>query len=387
MNVGSGDDLKKFSIYAIPPDSFFSDTVYIDSQFILMAPEMPFTDKLKETVREWGFNEIMSSGDVLDDYAADKVEDFSAPAQATINSDSEKIKKAEDFYNDFLIFVETLFFKAATKNELDKNSITETVKSACEIIRDDRRYLLRILRNVTADPDANYLVSHVVKSTIIAIIIGAYLKLPHHRMIELGVSAVLHEIGMIKLPPQIYLTKRPLALQERKAMMTHPILGFNLLRSFDFPLNITMGALEHHERENGTGYPQKLTGDKISLYSKIIAVSCSYEALSSQRPHKEAKDGYTGMLELLKNEGKQYDDTIIRALVYSLSIYPIGLYVLLSSGRKGQVVDVNPEYPRYPIVQVFRELTPDGKNKILETSQDGLHIVRPLRRDETGSML
>ena len=91
------------------------------------------------------------------------------------------------------------------------------------------------------------------------------------------------------------------------------------------------------------------------------------------------------MLELLKNEGKQYDDTIVRALVYSLSIYPIGLYVLLSSGRKGQVVDINPENPRFPIVQVFGELTPDGKNKVLETSQNGIYIVRPLNRDETGS--
>jgi HD-GYP domain-containing protein (c-di-GMP phosphodiesterase class II) len=162
-------------------------------------------------------------------------------------------------------------------------------------------------------------------------------------------------------------------------------LSFNLLKSFDFPLVISLAALEHHERENGSGYPQKLTSEKISFYAKIIAVACSYEALSSQRPHKEAKDGHTGMLELLKNERKQYDDTVVRALVFSLSIYPIGLYVLLSSGKKGQVVDVNPENPRYPIVQVFGELTPDGKNKTLETSPSGLSIVRPLTREEINS--
>jgi HD-GYP domain-containing protein (c-di-GMP phosphodiesterase class II) len=155
------------------------------------------------------------------------------------------------------------------------------------------------------------------------------------------------------------------------------------LKSFDFPLTVTLAALEHHERENGSGYPRKLPGERISLYAKIIAVACSYEALSAQRPHKEAKDGYTGMLELLKNEGKQYDDTVVRALVYSLSIYPIGLYVLLSNGKKGQVVDVNPENPRFPIVQIFGELNPDGKNKVVETTQGGLQIVRPLTKDET----
>jgi HD-GYP domain-containing protein (c-di-GMP phosphodiesterase class II) len=162
------------------------------------------------------------------------------------------------------------------------------------------------------------------------------------------------------------------------------VLSFNLLKSFDFPLVISLAALEHHERENGTGYPQKLTGDKISLYAKIIAVACSYEALSTKRPHKEAKDGYTGMLELLRNEGKQYDETVVRALVFSLSIYPIGLYVLLSNGKKGQVVDINPENPRCPIVQVFGDLTPDGKNKTLETSPGGVSIVRPMTREEIG---
>ena len=197
-------------------------------------------------------------------------------------------------------------------------------------------------------------------------------------------AALLHEIGMIKLPSHMYLSNRPLQPNEQKAILSHPVLGYNLLKSFGFPLTVNVAALEHHERENGSGYPRNLPGNRISLYAKIIAVACSYEALSAQRPHKEAKDGYTGMLELLKNEGKQYDDTVVRALVFSLSIYPIGLYVLLSSGRKGQVVDVNPENPKFPIVQVFGELTPDGKNKILETSQDGISIVRPLTREEIG---
>ena len=91
------------------------------------------------------------------------------------------------------------------------------------------------------------------------------------------------------------------------------------------------------------------------------------------------------MIDLLKNEGKQYDDTVVRALVFSLSIYPIGLYVLLSNGRKGQVVDVSPENPRFPIVQVFGEKMPDGKDRIIETAQTGIHIVRPLIKSEVAA--
>ena len=374
--------MQKYTLSEVPVGSFFSEPVYLEKQFLLAAPEMPITQELIKILTEWEFNEVYSAGIPMEDYAADRVEGGEIADSAL--GDGDKIMRAEEFYAEFHKYVENLFTYAVIKNHLDFKPIADKVKLACDIIREDRRFLLRVLKNTMPNPTDNYLASHAVKSTIISIIIGLYLKLPIHRLIELGVAALLHEIGMIKLPPQVYLSNRPLQPHERKAILSHPVLSYNLLKSFDFPLTVTLAALEHHERENGAGYPRKLTGDKISLYSKIIAVACSYEALSSQRPHKEAKDGYTGMLELLKNEGKQYDDTVVRALVYSISIYPIGLYVLLSSGRKGQVVDVNPENPRFPIVQIFGELTPDGKNKVMETSQDGISIVRPLTKEEIG---
>jgi HD-GYP domain-containing protein (c-di-GMP phosphodiesterase class II) len=381
--------MKNYILKDIPPDSYFSKTVYLDSQFILVTPEMPFSPQLAETLTEWQFQEVYSDGEPCEDFVAETLTtmdetELANPTNLATMNDADKIKRAEAFYVSFYHYAENLFTRLAIKDDLELKAVSEKVKDVCDMIRDDRRFLMRAQNNVET-PGENYLVSHSVRSTIIAIIIGTYLKLPAHRLIELGVAALLHEIGMLKLPSQVYLNNRPLTPQEQKAILTHPVLSYNMLKSFDFPLVISLAALEHHERENGSGYPQKLTSEKISLYAKIIAVACSYEALSSRRPHKAAKDGYTGMLELLKNEGKQYDDTIVRALVFSLSIYPIGLFVLLSSGKKGQVVDVNPENPRYPIVQVFGELTPDGKNKTLETSPEGISIVRPLTRKEIGN--
>jgi HD-GYP domain-containing protein (c-di-GMP phosphodiesterase class II) len=376
--------MRNFILKEIPPGSFFSKPVYLDNQFILTAPEVQFSRELIQALLEWEFKEIRSDGEPQEGYAGDEVivQEVEGVAEKSVLSDGSQIQEAEKFYANFLKYVESLFTIVATKKEIHFNQVAERVKEICDFVKDQRRYLLRIIRNENPAENDNYLASHALKSTIIAIIIGSYIKLPTHRLIELGVAALLHEIGMIMLPPQVYLAKRALNPAERKAILTHPILSFNILKNFDFPLVVSLAALEHHERENGGGYPQKLTGDKISLYAKIIAVACSYEALTSSRPHKDAKDGYSGMIDLLKNEGKQYDDTIVKALVFSLSIYPIGLYVLLSNGKKGQVVDVNPENPRYPLVQVFGELTPDGKNRILETSQGGVYIARPLRREE-----
>ncbi|MDR0487237.1 MAG: HD-GYP domain-containing protein, partial [Treponema sp.] len=303
----------------------------------------------------------------------------------SVQSDADKIEQAGKFYVHFLRFVENMFLRLTVSNELDFESAAAQVRNTVEFIREDRRFLMRVLKTTEPAADKSYLATHSVRSTILAIIIGTYLKLPNHRLIELGIASLLHEVGMLKLPTQIYLTGRPLNAHEQKAIISHPVLGYSILKSMDYPLPICLAALEHHERENGSGYPRRLSGDKISMYSKIIAVTCSYEALSSKRPHKEAKDGYTGMLELLRNEGKSYDDTVVRALVLSLSIYPIGLYVLLSNGKKGQVVDINPENPRYPIVQIFFFFTPDGRTKTSETAPNSLTIVRPLTNAEIES--
>jgi len=376
--------MKEFLLKDIEPSSFFTKTLFLDKSFVLTAPEMAFTAEMIDILKKWNYKTVFSDGQPHKDYAGQSGSSTGDSGQAGLAQqfDSDKLEKAEEFYKGLLFYVENAFVRAAVSDELDVKIVTEKVREIVDYIKEDRRFLMRALRITEPATEKNYIAVHSVRSTVISIIIGSHLKLPNHRLLELGVAAIVHEIGMLKLPSQIYMSKRPLTPQEQKTIITHPILGFNLLKSLEFPLTVSLAALEHHERENASGYPRRLTGDKISLFSKIIAVACSYEALCSKRPHKDAKDSYSGMLELLKNEGKQYDDTIIKALVISQSIYPIGLHVLLSNGKKGQVVDVNPETPRFPIVQIFSEFTPDGKMKIVQTASNELSIVRPLTISE-----
>ena len=380
--------VKKLPLKDITSEHFFTEPVYLDKQFILTAPEMKFTGEMKKALEEWNFREIYSAG-FPTEYYIEKTQNTKSKGASGISSHGDpELKRAKKFYADFLKYVERLFTQVDQTNKLDYGSIVEMMRPVCEAIREDRRYILRIEKNQLSGHNDNYLASHAAKSTIISIVIGLQMKIPNHRLIELGVAALLHEIGMIRLSEETYLSSRQLEPYERKAILTHPILGYNILKASEFPLSVSTPVLEHHERENGSGYPRNLTSEKISLNSKIIAVACSFEALNANRPHKKAKDAYTGMMELLKNPGKQYDDAVVRALVFSLSLYPIGLYVLLSNGKMGQVVDVKPENPRFQIVQIIGEFTPDGKNATVDTSKDGVTIARPLTEEEikeTGS--
>ncbi|GHT86666.1 phosphohydrolase [Spirochaetia bacterium] len=377
-----------YTVEDLASEQHFSKPVYLDRGFVIAAPGMAVTAGMIAALREWKFESLRSEGKA--ELEASSEEAPAAETESTDSSESwesEQLKKAEALYQNFQGFVGTLFTQMETYIPPNYNMIAEKIRDLCDIIRHDRRYLLRVIENADegeGNPAASYLVSHTVKSTILAIIIGSYLKLPSHRLIELGVATVLHEAGMLSLSAEVYTGTGALTQEEQKAILSHPLLGYKLLKSFDLPLSVAVAALEHHERENGGGYPRRLTGDKISFYSKIIAVACSYEAQTSKRPYKMTKDSFSGMVDMLKNEGKQYDDTVIRALVFSLSIYPIGLHVLLSDGRKGQVVDVNQEAPRYPLVQLLGTAAADGKITILKTCQGGVHILRPLGKDELG---
>lgn len=364
-------------------DSYFSEPVFLDDKYILLTPETPVTTALVNRLAEWEFRQVFSDGSVMSDAIMDESElegEETKPLTSQSADDRENMGKVSLFYEQFLRYVDSVYTRYVTKNEILIKELSDKIKGLCDTVADNKRYILRVLSSAAAS--SNYLVNHSVRSTVLAVVLGSHLKLPPHRLIELGVACVLHEIGMVRLPPQLYMAGRQLTPAERKSITAHPILGYNILKEKQFPLSISLAALEHHERMNGSGYPRSLSGDKISVYARIIAVACSYDAVTAARPFREAKEGYEGMVDLLKNEGKQYDDTVIKALVYSLSIYPIGSYVLLSNGKSAQVIDVNPENPRLPVVLILGTRTPDGKEIVLQTSEQGTRIARPMTHKE-----
>jgi hypothetical protein len=228
---------------------------------------------------------------------------------------------------------------------------------------------------------------------ILALIIGDYLKAPPHRLIELGNACLLHEIGMLKLPGELRRTPKKLSDDERKVITTHTVLGYRLLKSASAPENVALAAIEHHERMDGSGYPRNLPGDKITEYARIIAVACSYDAIVSRRPFRTSSlDGHSAIKDLLQKNRKQYDDRVLKALVYTLSVYPVGTAVLLSNQGRGIVVKTDPEKPRCPVVKVLRD--GDG-NKLASpplvqiaesTEEKGVSITGVLSAEEAAEL-
>jgi len=296
-----------------------------------------------------------------------------------------KEKRAERFYESFLTHTETFFRGFISKKELDFVSIQKIVKMACEFVQLDRNHIVYVMQ--TAKPYKNPHVSHAVRSSLIAIIIGAYLKMPRHQLIELGIADLLGNISLLNMSEQVYTIGmggtdlfKAGTDKDNRLMYVHPVHANMTLKSLDFPLPICEAVLQHHELEDGSGFPQKLKGNSICQYAKILAVAGFYEAFSMEHLNG-AKCGHSGIIRILKNSGS-FDPSVIRALVNSISVYPVGIYVLLSNGKRGQVIDIDHDNPRFPIVKTFGE---KFSTDIVKISDENA-IVRPLTSEEVDAI-
>lgn len=308
-----------------------------------------------------------------------------ASETATIN-DPKLLEQAKKTYFDFMEYANKVYMFYATNKEFNNQEINTEIIKFCDFIKTNRNYVLRIISDPTMN-NKNFLINHCIRSTVVAVTIGLQLKMPEEKLVELGVACFLHEIGMILLPPQLYMNDKQLTGPEKLMLNTHPIVSYNILKKANFSTNIQMGVLEHHERINGSGYPRHITGEKTSLYAKIIAVACSFEAISAPREYKEERTTFEALLEMLRNTNKQYDEIILKALLYSISLYPIGIYVYLSNGKIAQVIDVSASNPKAPTVQILGETDASGNQKIVQVDSVKFKIIRVLNKKEVNDAL
>ena len=393
----------------LKPDLTFKSDLMLDGEYILLPVGTPVTEELIKTLQEWNFKEFIREDEPDPEPKKDlnpvrneiKPMEENSPLQASesvreviankasikfANSERSRMDYVHKVYNEYMNYINSIYTHYATHKKIDLKDLTDNVKNLCIFIKENKRYVLRITPSAEAR-SKNFLVIHSMRSTVLAITLGMELHLPLSKLIELGIACILHEIGMLRLPPQLYMTDKTLSQSEKARIMTHTILGFNIVKELDFPLSIQLGVLEHHEKENGMGYPRQLDGKKISTYAKIISVACSFEAITAPRKYKTERTTFDAMVEMLKNHNKQYDETVIKALLYSLSLFPIGAYVYLNNGKIGVVTDVSPNNPSQPIIQIVNEYEADGSPKTIQTDADANKIVRVLTRKEEEDVL
>ena len=382
--------MNTYPIEKIEEFSTFTHDVYLDKKFILLPNHVPFDAKLKEKLLECSFTNVYSEGTVKlkDDGKEEKLEVKVEGEEDEVKKEDldEEVKKErlelENICVSFLTFVAKVYSLYASRQHLDTENIFEKAKEFCEFVKNNKHKIIEIPKSTFEglEPD---LILHVVVTAIYAVIIGVQLKMPENRLVELTVAAILHKIGFLRIPPQLYTEDRTFTEKELKTFKSHPIVAYRILKEAGFPVTVCVGVLEHHEREDGSGYPRGLDSEKISIFGKILSVACSFEAAIGDRKHGY---GINSVLDVVRNTNKQYSDVVLKSLLFSISIFPIGTFVQLSDKRIGQVLDINPKNINYPVVLIYGGMSKKGEAQIVNTSPKGITIRKPLTKAEIDSI-
>lgn len=204
----------------------------------------------------------------------------------------------------------------------------------------------------------DYTYHHSLSVAVLAIAMGITLEFDTSKLYELGLCAMLHDIGKLDVPLEILNKPARLTPQEFDLVKQHPINATNYFKGKNMiPTATYDGILSHHERYDGTGYPFGIAGDDIPEFARILTIADVYDALTSNRPYRRPNLPSEAIEYIMGGVGTFFDEEYVRVFLRKVAPYPVGTCVRLSNGIIGVVTKNHESQPLRPLVRNVEDET------------------------------
>ena len=292
---------------------------------------------------------------------------------------------ANAWYQRACRFVEDVFGKARNKetpNLSEGEDLIEEIVQAC--LRGNLPQEL-LIKAQYGDETSSFLTNKAVNVTVFAIFMGDTLGLPKKRLVELGLAALLHDIGKIRVPDEILYKEGSLKEDELAVLRKYPHDSFEILQGLgDKYHNLAECALHLNERLDGSGFPQGLEGEAINPYARILGILELYEAMTHNRPQRKKFTHFEAVKEIIKTKKNAFQRELLKAFLNTFGVFPLHCLVKLNSGAIGRVIQTYEEQPLRPHIEIIVDAQ-DRPVKVPRTidlrEQQVLYIVDALTEE------
>ncbi|HEY5617193.1 MAG TPA: HD-GYP domain-containing protein [Vicinamibacterales bacterium] len=258
-------------------------------------------------------------------------------------------------YNDAVTVAETLWDSAKSEGKPDADAGRTIVDTLAQEVSQNRPALLALTALKKYD---SYTFTHMVNVSILTMGQARGLGIDGPLLRELGLAALMHDIGKVKTPAEILNKTEKLTDGEFDILRRHTVDGAEILRRTpEIPALAPVVAFEHHLRVDGSGYPAGVSRVTLNLATMLSSIADVYDAMRSQRVYQEASPTDRILAVLQRNDGKQFDQNLVRRFVQLVGIYPVGNLVRLNTGDVAVVLRTYAPDPYRPRVRVLLDRT------------------------------
>jgi len=267
--------------------------------------------------------------------------DMSARAEASDATAALKadIPAARTAYAHTSDAISKFFAKLKAGEIPDVDSVQRTIDPMIDSITQNEDALSWLTRMKRKD---DYVYDHSLASAVWAMIFGKHLGIPRKELRVLAMGAVFMDVGKTQVSSDLLTKNSPLSEDEMVQLKDHVRLGVEIVSAMDgIDSRIVEMAQHHHERHNGTGYPQGLSGNEIPIFAKIAGIIDTYDAMTTPRPYAEPVSTYLAVRELNKLAGVEFPTEVVEQFVQAIGVFPVGTLVEINTGEVGVVVAQN----------------------------------------------
>lgn len=338
--------MRLISLEQCPSGTKLGKAIYNEKGKILLAEGMELTDTYVKKLKKSNITTIY-----IKDEASEGIEIIeSVPEELRM----EAIHTIQDGLSDLAqLSVTHPNIQAMMKSGRAIRSFQRIFKGIISSLTENRT-AINLLATTKIQED--YVYSHSLNVAIYACQLALENGLPLKDIEEIGLGAMLHDLGKLYVPRDILLKPGKLTDEEFDQVKLHCQLGFDTIRKvYEIPLPVAHCALQHHERIDGSGYPRGLKGDEIHRYAKIISVIDVFDAVTNPRAHRAAILPHKGLELLYSGSGTQFESKQVELFKKCIAIYPQGLTVKLNDGRVGIVSEYHFHSVGRPQIRIIQD--------------------------------